>query len=243
MQQRVKKHELVMRAFGEPGAYSRRRYYSRWRSEAVQAFVGPGRLRRLIDYGCGNGAISLPLAAQVDELVLYDPSPAALVAARDALPPDRAHHVTLLDSGIGEWRAKPADLVLCVGVLAHVVDPFETLAEVSALVAPGGSLVLELTDFGHPLGRAQVWFSQIRARVRRVGYSWNTLRAADVLARCDGLGLSLRGVYRYGLPCDPSGWFSEEALYRVGLAAFGAVEQPGIAAALTSERLYYLRRH
>lgn len=233
-----------MRTFGAPSTYLQRRYYSRWRSEAVEAFVGARHLRRVIDYGCGDGALSLSLAHRADEVVLFDPSPAALAAVRAALL--RAHSqakTVLLDRGIDEWRDRPADLVLCVGVLAHVQDPLETLDEVASLVAPNGSLVLELTDAAHPIGRAQVWFSRIRARLTKGTYAWNALDANEVLAHCGKLGFSVESLYRYGLPCHPGDWVTEEALYRLGLGAFGAVGQPRAGTFLTCERMYYLRRH
>ena len=235
--------EQVERAFAEPEAYLSRRYHLRWRSEAVQAFVGDRRFGRVIDYGCGDGSLSIPLLDQIDELVLFDTSPAMLAAAKAQLPPDQASKVTLADGTAMGWRERgPADLVLCVGVLGHVEDPLGILADVASLVRPGGAAILELTDVQHPVGRAQIIYSRLRQRLQRDRYAWNALKATEVLSFCRDLGFDVAASYRYGLPFDLSGLLPNELVYRLGLRLFGQV--PTNTGSLVScERLYYLQRH
>jgi SAM-dependent methyltransferase len=234
--------EQVQRAFAEPEAYLSRRYHLRWRSEAVQAFVGARHFNRVIDYGCGDGSLSIPLLDQLDELILFDPSPAMLAAARAQVPAAAMNKVTLTESTAASWRERgPADLLLCVGVLGHVEDPLGVLADVASLVRPGGVAVLELTDVEHPVGRAQIIYSHLRKRLQKDRYAWNALRATDILARCREFGFEVKGTYRYGLPFDLSRFLPNELVYRLGLRLFGQVPS-NTGSVVSCERLYYLHR-
>jgi 2-polyprenyl-3-methyl-5-hydroxy-6-metoxy-1,4-benzoquinol methylase len=234
--------ELVRRLFAAPEAYLNRQYYLRWRSDAVQALVGSRRFRRVLDYGCGDGSLSIPLLGQADQLVLFDTSPAMLRAARARVPVGDAARVVITDGRDSAWRdAGPADLVLCIGVLAHVEDPWQTLEHVASLVARGGVAIVELTDAGHLVGRAQVIYSRLRFLVRRGTYPWNLLFATDVLRFCKERGLELQASYRYGLPFQLGGLLPDDFIYRFGLRLFGDVAASK-SFPLSCERLYYLVR-
>lgn len=234
--------EQVERAFAEPEGYLRRRYHLRWRSEAVQAFLGARHFGRVIDYGCGDGSLTIPVLPQMDELVLFDTSPAMLAAAKQALPAEQAGKVTLADGAATGWRERgPADLVVCVGVLGHVEDPLGILADVASLVRPGGAIILELTDVQHPVGRAQIIYSRLRQRLQRDRYAWNALKASEVLSFCRELGFRVSSSYRYGLPFDLSGFLPNDVVYRLGLRLFGQVPT-NTGSCVSCERLYFLQR-
>jgi SAM-dependent methyltransferase len=207
----------------------------------VSRFVGAERFTRAIDYGCGDGSLSIPLLGQLDELVLLDTSPAMLDAARSQLGASDSSRVTFGDPRTGDWRGSGADLVLCVGILAHMDDPWRTLEEVLSLVRPGGAAVIEVSDAGHPAGWALVRYSRLRERLRPDSWAWNELKARDVLANCTRAGFSVKGSYAYGFPIPLDRFLGEETIYRLGRGVFGT---PGKSAGswLSCDRLYYLRR-
>jgi 2-polyprenyl-3-methyl-5-hydroxy-6-metoxy-1,4-benzoquinol methylase len=123
----------------------------------VSGILGPLDAGRLIDLGCGDGSVSLQFAEFVDEIALVDSSEAMLAAARRNAAGGKAKLTFLLaDLTNDELRIEPADVVLCLGLLAHVARPREVLTRAAALVRPGGRLLMQVTDAARPFG-AMVW--------------------------------------------------------------------------------------
>lgn len=97
----------------------------------------------VLDIGCGGGLVSSPLARMGGEVVAIDASPEAIGAAR-------AHAA---EAGLAiDYRATSAealadtgatfDLVTALEVLEHVADVNAFLTAATALVKPGGLLIV-----------------------------------------------------------------------------------------------------
>jgi ubiquinone/menaquinone biosynthesis C-methylase UbiE len=232
----------VRTAFADPQPYLSHSYRLRWRAEAIGRFIAGQRFEQAIDLGCGDGSLSIPFLDQIRGLDLVDSSPAMLSAARQKLTSEQLLRVRLIEGNADDQsRADSADLVLCVGLLAHVDDPRATLANVARLVRPGGHVVVEHTDADHPYGWALIQYSRLRSRLRPGRYAWNELRSSEVLSWCTELGLKSVSDFKYGLPFRLDRVLSDDAVYRLGQQLFG---QPGNNSRtwLACERLYYFVR-
>jgi SAM-dependent methyltransferase len=141
-----------------------------------------GHTRRVIDVGCGRQ----PFRALIESLggtytgmdvhQTPDNAVAFLGAVDDPLPPG------VLDGG-------PYDVVLCTEVLEHVANWPAAFANLAALLAPGGRLVLtcphayqlheEPYDFFRPTDHAIRWHARHAGlepvRVERLGNGWDVL--------------------------------------------------------------------
>src|SRR5690606_41362790 len=107
-----------------------------------RACVGP--LDNL-DVGAGPGHMSKWLLRQGHQLTISEPSPEMLEAARARLqaveisaPPWQALDLPL--QGLPE-RGQRHDLVICHAVLEWLADPAAALADLRALVRPGGAQI------------------------------------------------------------------------------------------------------
>lgn len=96
-----------------------------------------------LDLGCGGGLVSGPLARMGAELTAIDASPEAIGAARAyaeqaglAIDFQCTTAEALLDIGVR------FDLVTALEIVEHVADVNVFLAAASALVKPGGALIL-----------------------------------------------------------------------------------------------------
>jgi SAM-dependent methyltransferase len=119
-----------------------------------RARPAPGRL---LDIGCGNGAI-LQLAARDGWQVAgteLDPAHAALLRERLGL---EVHTGTL--AGIPDEA--PFDVIVLRHVLEHVPDPLGTVREIGSRLAPGGLALLEFPTIDG-------WDQRLRRWMHRTG--------------------------------------------------------------------------
>ena len=143
------KAEHVKALFDVPGKYlGPRRFDIEIRVETVHEFTKNLTFDRVLDIGCGNGAISLPLLPRCSKLTLLDISKNMLDLARRRVPPERVNDIQLIE---GEFLGADAqqesfDLILCIGVLAHVDSPAAVIARVAQLAKPGSWVLLEFTE-------------------------------------------------------------------------------------------------
>ena len=101
-----------------------------------------GEEDRLLDVGCGTGALLYRLAAvhPATRLVGVDPVPAMLKIARRKLPSDIALH-----EGWAEqlpFADAQFDLVVSCSMFHYVARPLDALIEMRRVLRPGGQLVL-----------------------------------------------------------------------------------------------------
>lgn len=212
--------------FGKPNSYLDRRGFDiRIRAETVQALTRGRRFEHALDIGCGDGSISQLVLPRCRALTALDISPAMLALARKKLPADagiRFLNENFMDSPLDEGAY---DLVLCLGVLAHVDAPEEVIAKIGRVLKPGGILLLEVTDSGHPLGWALDLYHGVLKAFRPEMYEPHHLRNDDVLRMCAANGLQASACFRYALPPPGSHrLFSQDGLYRMTRALFGTAE-------------------
>jgi SAM-dependent methyltransferase len=115
---------------------------------AVELAPRPGG--SVVDLGCGTGRALGPLRHAIGPdgaVVGVDATPEMLAAARDHAREARAALV------LGDVTCVPlvpgtVDAVFAAGLLSHVPDAHDLLAQLARLVAPGGRLAVF-----HPIGR------------------------------------------------------------------------------------------
>jgi len=130
---------------------------------ALLAHVPPG-VRRAIDVGCGDGAITRALAASAVQVLGIDVSPRMIELARSRT--DASLHVEYrqLDVMGDELASAAFDLVVSVAVVHHF--PLErAVPRLAALVAPGGMLLIQ--DVMNRRGLRQLPANALGALVRR----------------------------------------------------------------------------
>jgi SAM-dependent methyltransferase len=201
--------DQVRSIFERPERYLRWRDFNiRIRAEVVQELVGERAFSSMLDIGCGNGAISLPLLRQGSRLTLLDFSSNMLSLARSLVPERFAADVQTIheDFMAADLPLGSYDLILCLGVLAHVDAPAEVLAKIVSLLAPGGSVIVQNTDSGHPVSYLSGLYKSVRNALRparatrRRTYVPAQLSNARLKHICQSHGLVLVARYHYNEP-------------------------------------------
>jgi SAM-dependent methyltransferase len=109
-------------------------------AERVQAFVLPDGSERVIDVGCGAGALALALAPLVREVVGVDRVPELLELARERAP----GNVQFVEGDATSLAFDTAsfDLAGTLRTLHHVRRPELVIAELARVARPGGRVLV-----------------------------------------------------------------------------------------------------
>lgn len=171
-----------MRAFFDGARYlATSRPQIEVRVQLLRSLLGELRGRSILDMGCGDGSLSVQFAGD-NRLTLVDLSENMLRAARERLPSSGEATARFIRSDLDSFEtAEVFDLVLCVGVLAHVPSLDVAVGRLARLVAPGGCLVLQFSEHDHVVTRAL----RLSYRMRRqfsdvVGYELTPTRGSEI---------------------------------------------------------------
>jgi 2-polyprenyl-3-methyl-5-hydroxy-6-metoxy-1,4-benzoquinol methylase len=134
---------------GQPGKNPLQRLLERsrsWRAERAYGrppYALPGVSgRRMLDVGCGSGDLLAHFAKQGWEIYGIDPSASAVEAA--ARRGARVHQGTLSDQ---PWQPESFTLITFQHALEHIADPVDALRRATALLEPGGLLVVDVPNW------------------------------------------------------------------------------------------------
>jgi 2-polyprenyl-6-hydroxyphenyl methylase / 3-demethylubiquinone-9 3-methyltransferase len=119
------------------------------REEMLRHFGRDGRLRQpleglsVLDVGCGGGLICEPLARLGARVTGLDPAPENIAAAREHAAGQRL----AVDYRVGRVEELSEaglsfDALVCFEVIEHVPDPAAFLTACTALLRPGGQILL-----------------------------------------------------------------------------------------------------
>ncbi len=173
----------------------------------------PAHVERVLEIGCGSGATLawLKNEGRADWVGGIELNPAAAALARPRL------NLLLegdVDRQIEQLPPQSIDLILCLDVLEHLVDPWQTLRRIESRLRPGGQLIVSLPNIRHysvllPLllrGRWQYAPAGIMDRTHLRFFSRQT--AVELLQQA-GLPVSqLRSTYAWGTWDRWKDWFS-----------------------------------
>ena len=114
----------------------------------IRAMVALRPSMRALELGCGTGQVGFSLRDEFAHLTLAHKSPGMLAVLRDKIAAAGIANVAPLhfELGAGEAPAGPYDVVFSLMTLHHIADSARALADLHALLAPGGSLCIADLD-------------------------------------------------------------------------------------------------
>jgi SAM-dependent methyltransferase len=183
-------------AFFETDAYAEGNPVIPIRAQLVAQMLSGLRGARVLDLGCGDGSVSRPLLEAGNDVTLVDFSNEMLRRAQARELRTGSGKARYVEADVLEWEPDaPYDVVLCIGVLAHIESPSRLLGRVATATRPGGTAIVQITDLGRILGRLVTYYSRWR---RREGYRLNEFTRATLVALARGHGLLPSGERSYG---------------------------------------------
>lgn len=111
----------------------------------------------VLDVGGGTGGVSARLRDRVRTVLVIEPSEPLTRRGHERRPG--------IDFAVGDGRRLPirdasVDRILLIEVLHHVEEADIVLGEALRVLKPGGSILVEESEFHGPLGRARLWLER-----------------------------------------------------------------------------------
>lgn len=238
------KKEHVKEFFEQTDVYLTYDHNLRVRRETVQGFIGDERFKNVLDLPCGTGDISVPLLDRFDHLTLVDIAKNMCeLAASKVLPSDKEKLTTLnADFTKAELPDEGFDLVISLGILAHVDDPQQFMQFIAKKVAKGGALIVQNTDSSHFYSHLIRGYLGVKRAVGKDKYSMNKVRAQEVEHFFQRNGFKLEEQFRYNQSLlGFSHLFSDEQKYKMIRDMFGD-ESTNKRASMGSDVTYLFRK-
>jgi hypothetical protein len=140
-----------------------------------------------------------------------------LSAAHNDIPVELIRNVEFVNEDfLTASLAGQYDLILCIGVLAHVSTPTRAIAKIASLLEQDGCVIAQITDHHHFVSWASRACRKVSELVTLAPYRPNLLSAKEVIEMFARQKIELVGVYRYSSPLPGMGRvLSGSSLYRL----------------------------
>lgn len=119
---------------------------------AIRRLIGKRRYRHAADIGGGFGRLCLLLSEYADRVTLAEPALSQLEAAKDVLRGTDIEQVQMQADDL-KFADGSLDLITMVRVMHHIPEPSEEFAEIARVLAPGGTAIIEVANYGHFVNR------------------------------------------------------------------------------------------
>lgn len=207
--------------FGSTSPYLSHAYNIRIRADIVRRLVGTAAGAAVLDVGCGDGSISHQFLASSRGVTFVDFAPAMIQAVERGMPSHLRSKAAIFEGDFMslDFGARKYDLILCLGVLAHVDSVESTIQRLASLLKPLGRCVYQFTDRARLTSRLFHWYAVASYAVRTtVPYRMNVTTLNGVTAYAEAAGLNLRSFTRYSLLLPgmrrlPGSWVYEYQRY------------------------------
>ena len=220
------RHEELRRFVVDPDAYLRGTAQLDVRRRILRHMVPSVEGLTLVDIGCGDGSVSAQFVAQVQRLVLLDRSATMLERAKDRIQPDATSKVEFVHGSLEQFQSEPADVVLCIGVLAYVPDVGDALRRVSELTKADGRVIVQFTDSASWCGAAFRGYFRLRGCLGKPSLL-NGTSFDSVTTSAASVGLSPVDCVRHWPLVPGMGRLPEKLQHRYLMSTSGAGEGPG----------------
>jgi SAM-dependent methyltransferase len=186
------------------------RNYNRWIYERIAPFVG----QRVLEVGCGIGNM-FQFFADRERVVGIDIDPKQVAMIKKAFKGKENIRFAVEDIekiDVKKYAREKFDTIICLNVLEHIRNDAKALRIFQRILAPGGTLVLQIPAHKFLYSTLDRGLSHFR-RYTRKGLLSKTMRAGFTTAHCSYMNI-------FGIP----GWFVNGRLLRRNILPAGQLK-------------------
>ena len=181
--------------------------------------LAEGSAGRLLDCAAGSGEITCALieSGRFPHATIVDISPAMLQRARELLSSQVTNaELEFVQSDIFTFTPSDSnfDLILCLGLIAHVGRLDTLLAHLKSMLTPSGRIILQTTLTDHA-GTRIVRALTTRRQLAQRGYRISWFSQRDIADACHAAGLWIVEMRRHSLGIPFGDRFSRWANFQL----------------------------
>ncbi len=181
--------------------------------------LAEGSAGRLLDCAAGSGEITCALieSGRFSHATIVDISPAMLQRARELLSSQVTNaELEFVQSDIFTFTPSDSnfDLILCLGLIAHVGRLDTLLAHLKSILTPSGRIILQTTLTDHA-GTRIVRALTTRRELAQRGYRISWFSQRDIADACHAAGLRIVDMRRHSLGIPFGDRFSRWANFQL----------------------------
>jgi 2-polyprenyl-3-methyl-5-hydroxy-6-metoxy-1,4-benzoquinol methylase len=173
------------------------------RSNLVKNFLGELHGVNILDIGCGDGSLSLQFLNDSNHLTLIDISDKMLEKVKDRVPSDLSDNIRIInDSFEAVNDEEQFDVIICVGVIAHVPVVEALFEKIAKVLKPNGILIIETTPNPYPIGKLLYPYYYLRSLIagQLPKYNKNRLKVSELMSYASNMNLQHEKTVRYSFP-------------------------------------------
>jgi SAM-dependent methyltransferase len=206
--------------------------------------LGPVHGLRVLDVGCGDGALAVTLAKRGAHVTGADVDPHMLAAAQERARLAQSPVMLVgTDAHALPFKTGACDAIVAITVLCFAPDAAQLIGEMARVLRPGGRMIIG------ELGRYSVWAAKRRISARFGSSPWRSAvfrSAAELKRLVGGAGLdvtAVRGAIFYP-PCGAcarwlapiDAWLGRQTLIGAAFLAVSAIkpDRPGSTVGMTA---------
>lgn len=131
-------------------SYLEKRFGIKIREMIVRKLLGDVHNSAVLDIGCGDGTISLQFANSTNHLTFIDLSSNVLDIARKNTPVQFVNQYSYLNKSFLDLSSENKfDIILFIGVIAHVPSLDKAITKISELLNENGSCIIQFSESNH----------------------------------------------------------------------------------------------
>lgn len=196
-----RKSDKVKNFFDKEEKYLRSNFNIKLRKEIVYDLLKGENFKSILDAACGNGIISIQFLDGNTDLVLLDISEGMLNVAKSKIPLNYYKDVKIIQNDFlnQDFENQTFDVIICLGLLAHVNDPFKTILKAAALLKDHGILILQNSASDHLYSYLIRIVGQLKNAIRRnpYDYNFNKISSRELCDLFEENSLKIIKLYRY----------------------------------------------
>jgi ubiquinone/menaquinone biosynthesis C-methylase UbiE len=195
--------EVIKQAFERPQWYVTSQAFNiKIRVETILEFTRNLKPENILDIGCGDGSLSLPLLTESNHITFLDRSKSMLELVSSRIPSGWTDRTALLNMDFMDTRfpEQSFDLIICVGVMAYIADRRSIIRKIASLLKPGGTLIVECSDGHHFYTRMNRLYETLRVKLGGADFPTIARPASELTALFEEYACEYHDAFRYSLP-------------------------------------------